>query len=277
MINFYNSEISSLFVGQSEIDKVYIGSTLIFPTSTPDQGESTDPYDPEDLQPNQDIIYVEEPGAPEVKTNANGSVTEFSYTEASESSPVVISNDEVNTGFVPFEGNKDWELTIKFTYKYTENLKKTATVISASQWSSGQLLSGFAVRLTNPTKSSGQYNYYKPTIVVHNGTKTNTYQMFITNSGGAVFTEPLECTIHMTKVGTTMTLEWTAKTIRYNPTGTGTSGATTKTNYTVSKTWTDSSSSTVDILIGGQMNASGSVINTSNITVSEFSVREITS
>jgi hypothetical protein len=66
--------------------------------------------------------------------------------------------------------------------------------------------------------------------------------------------------------------------LKYNPTRDSTStsdGCTTTQNEIVTYSWTDNSTSTVDITIGGYLNSQGSLNQKSDIDVYEFNVRMI--
>ena len=52
---------------------------------------SEDSYNPSNLPVDADIIYVNEPGVPEVKTDSEGKVTEYTMTTVSQKKPVAIN------------------------------------------------------------------------------------------------------------------------------------------------------------------------------------------
>ena len=77
----------------------------------------TGTYDPSDLPANADIIYVNEPGAPEVKTDSDGNITEYTMTTVSQEAPVEINGSEsIDTGYVPFDGQHGFvvDITARF-------------------------------------------------------------------------------------------------------------------------------------------------------------------
>lgn len=276
MIKLLDLDLDDILIGEVSISEVKLGTIKIWPNGGGgQQGESDQPYVPGELEPDSDVIFIDEPGAPEVVTDSEGNVTEYTMTDVSGNNPVTMDGEsEINTGFIPFKGN-DWELFFRFRYKYTENIGIIAVPISASKWVDGVLNSGFALRLSNPKKSSGQYDYYRPYVThIDNGSTESEY-LYLTSSRGAVFNDNVEFYIHMKKIGSTISFEITANSIRFNPTGTSTSGARTETDSTRSLVWNDYSESEIDIKIGGQLNSAGEVINRATITVLEFSVKNI--
>lgn len=82
---------------------------------------STDPYDPTKLPSDADIIYVNEPGAPEVKTDSEGNVTEYTMTEVSQTNPVEIDGSKsIDTGYVPFDGQHGFVVDITARFAWSE-------------------------------------------------------------------------------------------------------------------------------------------------------------
>ena len=66
-----------------------------------------------------DIIYVNEPGVPEVKTDSEGKVTEYTMTTVSQKNPVKINGSaSIDTGYVPFDGQHGFvvDITAKFAW-----------------------------------------------------------------------------------------------------------------------------------------------------------------
>mgnify|MGYP007070325295 CR=1 FL=1 len=136
-------------------------------------------------------------------------------------------------------------------------------------------------QLSNPKKTSSETtpktNLRLPRSI--NGASDTQY-LFNTTQNGRIYTDPMDLTVNITKVGSTVTFSITANgSFKYNPTtDNSTSGAITTTNETVTKTWQDnSSSSNVDIRIGGYVGSNGEVTQKAKINVLEFSVHKITS
>ena len=83
-------------------------------------GDTDDEYDDEligsgELK-NADVTFVNVDGKPNIKTDANGQITEFTYTDATDDSPVMFNGDsEFDTAYHPFtSGGKDFVMTMKF-------------------------------------------------------------------------------------------------------------------------------------------------------------------
>ena len=249
---------------------------------TPDNETTT--YDPNNVPPNSTIIYNAVDGAPQVQTDENGNVTRFEYTSSSSDNPVELTGDNpVQTGFIPFDGTSNWELDMRYRWKWADNTGTGSTVtttLSCMDWSSGSLSSGFGIR-HSARKASSSVTTPKTNLFLNvsvNDSST-THYLYNTNSSGRIYTDPMDFTVHITKVGTAMTFTITANgELNYNPTRDSTStsrGAVTTTNESVTKTWQDNnSSSNVDITIGGYRSSSGALAQKANIDVLSFSVRK---
>lgn len=83
-------------------------------------GDTDDNYDNEAIGSgelkNADVTFVNVDGKPNIKTDANGQITEFTYTDATDDSPVMFNGDsEFDTAYHPFtSGGKDFVMTMKF-------------------------------------------------------------------------------------------------------------------------------------------------------------------
>lgn len=74
-------------------------------------GDTEDDFNPEELPADADLLYVNVDGQPNVKTDENSAVTEFTYTDVSTEEPVTFDGEEVvDTNFFPFRGAKDFEI-----------------------------------------------------------------------------------------------------------------------------------------------------------------------
>ena len=81
---------------------------------------SEDSYNPSDLPVDADIIYVNEPGVPEVKTDSEGKVTEYTMTTVSQKNPVEINGSaSIDTGYVPFDGQHGFVVDITARFAWT--------------------------------------------------------------------------------------------------------------------------------------------------------------
>lgn len=67
-------------------------------------------YDPSNQTPGTSVVYEAIDGQPQVTTDANGDVTSFAFTDTS---GVSIDDAAIDTGYVPFDGTKDFEIYIK--------------------------------------------------------------------------------------------------------------------------------------------------------------------
>lgn len=214
--------------------------------------------------------------------NGNDVVTSYLIDTSNNTGKTMASSEAIGTGFIPFDGSSDWELDFKFKYDWDRNVDSGSTVVtvlSCGDYESGVLSSGFLVRFyAAKATASSTTPKTRPFInVSQNGTSTTRYA-FITGSGGRVYTDPVIYVIHITKVGTTVTFTISVVgELRYNKTTDRTSG----TNYVVANnpsqtlTWESTSTSTIDITIGGYLSSSGSIAQEADIDVYEFDVHKI--
>ena len=109
--------------------------------------ESEQPYDPSVPQkPNSDIIYVNEPGKPNVKTDENGKVTEYTFTETG------ITTSDVDTGVIAFDStNPGFIIHLVATFTPSASTEANA-IIKANNGGSQQGLTLY---------SSNSYMYCK--------------------------------------------------------------------------------------------------------------------
>lgn len=104
-------------------------------------------YDPSSPQePNTDIIYDNEPGKPNVKTDENGKVTEYTFTDTG------VTVSDVDTGVIAFDSNNPG-FTIHLVAEFIPSAStETKAIISANNGGSSQGLTIY---------SSGNYMYAK--------------------------------------------------------------------------------------------------------------------
>ena len=252
--------------------------------SNPYHDSSTETYDPNNIPANSTIVYDIVDGAPKVSTDNNGNVISFEYTNASVSNPVNITSDSpVATGFIPFDGTSDWELNMRYKWSWSQNVGTGSTIttpLSCMDWSNGSLSSGFGIR-HNARKATSTTTVPKTNLVLQVSLNDNstTHYLYNTNSSGRIYTDPMDYSLHITKVGSTITYEMTANgNLKYNPTrdNSSSNGVVTTTNEKITKTWEDNNStSNVDITICGYLSSSGSISQKANIEVIEFSVHKI--
>lgn len=123
-----------------------------FIETTPEGGTITSDteYDPSGThEPNTDIIYTQTPGQPNVKTDENGNVVEYTFTNTGTSG---ITTSNVDTGIIAFDqNNPGW--TLHLVAEFTPNdSTETNAIIIANNGSSSQGLTVY---------SSGSYCYCK--------------------------------------------------------------------------------------------------------------------
>lgn len=132
-------------------------------------GEQSGDYIPGTQPPNTDYIYVDEPGKPNVKTDENGKVTEFVYTDTG-TNGVVTSN--VDTGIIAFDkNNPGW--TLHLVAEFTPNdSTETNAIIIANNGGSSQGLTVYT--------GGGQYCYCKIKTQAYdsNGSKFKAWSAF---------------------------------------------------------------------------------------------------
>lgn len=251
----------------------------------PYEDTTTQTYDPHNVPANSTIIYTAVEGSPQVSTDEDGNITDFEFTNVSSSNPLTVTeNNTIDTGFIPFDGSSDWELNMRYRWDWNDNTDDGSTVtttLSCMDWSSGSLSSGFGIR-HSAKKATSTSNVPKTNLFlnVSSNDTSSTFYLFNTTSSGRIYTDPMDLTVHITKIGSNMTFSITANgSFKYNPTRDSSStsnGAVTTKNETITKTWQDNNStSNMDIKIGGYLSSSGSVAQKANIDVLEFSVHKI--
>jgi hypothetical protein len=175
-------------------------------------GDTDDEYDDKYIGSgelkNADVTFVNVDGKPNIKTDANGQITEFTYTDATDDSPVMFNGDsEFDTAYHPFtSGGKNFVMTMKFyvdpndqVYKGTEDNMVNVFTARGESGTTSDYVYGFSFRMTkaqkvlvlngnyvggkfsNPTiKDDGTHMYYLE-VRYENGSfsiknlKTNTY------------------------------------------------------------------------------------------------------
>lgn len=252
---------------------------------------STTTYNPNNIPASTTITYNAIDGKPKVSTDADGKIVSFEYTGSSSTNPVEItSSTPVSTGFIPFASNTNWELNMTFKYASEDNSSSSAAqtvgVIGCISWNGSQINSGFTFRFYNFKMVNGTTYYYnnmlkyRSSIWKENDAGTSTqvlYGIFNTNSSGMFATSPMTFSLHVTKVGSTVTLTLTnLEPLYYNPTANSNSSiktAAANTSQTVS--WTDNGvSNNVDISIGGYRNSSGVLDRVATFDVYSFEVHK---
>ena len=250
--------------------------------ATPVEDTTTIAYDPSNV-PVGTTLYSGVDGAPKVTKDENGNITDFEFTDVSTSNPLTISStDTVETGFIPFDGSSDWELTMRYTWTWADNVGSGGTnsvTLSCMDWTNSSLVSGFGIRhyAVKQTSSTTTPKTNLRLITSVNDSSTTKY-LYNTNSSGRIYTDPMDLTVHVTKTGSTMQLSMTANgSFNYNPTrdNSTSNGAVTTTNEVVTESWSDNNStSNVDIRIGGYVSSTGEVTQKADIQVIQFSVHK---
>ena len=101
-------------------------------TGTPEDPyvNNEDTYDPSNVQEGT-TIYNNVEGKPKVTANEDGKVTSFEFTS---NEPVTIGDDEnnsgTNTGFIPFESGKNWELRLRALFPINPNKDKNSIILA---------------------------------------------------------------------------------------------------------------------------------------------------
>lgn len=218
----------------------------------------------------------------EKDANGNDVVTSYDIT-TNENTGVMKSEEFIETGFIPFDGSSDWTLNFKFRWDWernTEERSTTTSVLSCAEFVSGQMKSGFVLRFyAAKATSSTTTPKTRPQLQVSVNDTSTTKLLFVTGNSGRVYTNPATYDVHITKTGNTINFEIQAiGSLKYNPTRDSTStsrGCKTTQNEIVTYSWTDNSTSTVDITIGGYLNSQGQLAQKSDIDVYEFNVQKI--
>ena len=95
---------------------------------------SQDPYDPDNNQPNTTVVYVNSPGEPEVTTDENGEVTSFEFTDES---GTLFNGTGIDTGFIPFANNKNFEIRMHAKFPSSTNASNNGLALDARVKSGG--------------------------------------------------------------------------------------------------------------------------------------------
>lgn len=216
----------------------------------------------------------------EVNENGDEVVTSYSIDTTNNPNSKMVIDDSVDTGFIPFDGSSDWELTFKFSYDWNRNTgsgNTIVTILSCGEYNPA-LVSGFLIRFEGKKRSSSVTTPKTMTFLnISQNNASSTIYLYISSTSGRVYTNPMTFLVHITKIGQTITYEMTAVgTLKYNKTkDNATTNVTTTTNEKITHTWTDDSTSTVDITIGGYLSSSGSIEQKADIDVIEFDVHKI--
>lgn len=143
-----------------------------FIETTPEGGTITSDtaYNPSGThEPNTDIIYTQTPGQPNVKTDENGNVVEYTFTNTGTTG---VTTSNVDTGIIAFDqSNPGW--TLHLVSEFTPNdSTETNAIIVANNGGSSQGLTVYT--------GSGNYCYCKIKTQAYdtNGSKFKTWTTF---------------------------------------------------------------------------------------------------
>jgi len=143
-----------------------------FIETTPEGGTiiSDSEYNPSGThEPNTDIIYTQSPGQPNVKTDENGNVVEYTFTNAGTNG---VTTSNVDTGIIAFDqSNPGW--TLHLVAEFTPNdSTETNAIIVANNGGSSQGLTVYT--------GSGNYCYCKIKTQAYdsNGSKFKAWSVF---------------------------------------------------------------------------------------------------
>ena len=210
-------------------------------------------YDPSNQDPGTSVVYEGIDGQPQVTVDNSGNVTSFEFTDTS---GVSIDDAAIDTGYIPFDGSKDFEIYIKaqFPPAYNNNNGSTSTrlgiLLDVRNRSSG---SGNSLQLTY-TK-----NGTKPIANINN----NARELALTTISG-LGSDILEATITYHAPST--------------PNGTGNISIVYNNNGTMrtkTENWTISIANQ-SVYLGYTVNSSGTVIRqAANTTVYEFRMSDL--
>ena len=111
------------------ISLVGVMSDIYIDSSGPAEGGTYDPDNPTE----GDYVYSSTPGAPEVVVE-NGEVTSYEYTDTS---GTYFSNSGADTGFVPFESNKNFEIRMHARFPASTNMSNNSIALDIRDRSGG--------------------------------------------------------------------------------------------------------------------------------------------
>lgn len=86
--------------GETDVTHVYLGTELLFGETGGTVTSDTEYNPSEQHQPNTDIIYNQTPGKPNVKTDSEGKVTEYTFTDTGGTG---VTTSNVDTGIIAFD------------------------------------------------------------------------------------------------------------------------------------------------------------------------------
>ena len=143
---------------------------------------SDEPYNPSGThEPNQNIIYTETEGKPNVKTDENGNVVEYKFTDSAE------IETGVDTGIVAFDGS-DFEIYLKATIDASELTSASAAPIINIRKDSNSNLYGVTLSCTYISSAqimaSSNSAGLRMNAVTYSGTSSTSKWMRMTNKIG---------------------------------------------------------------------------------------------
>ena len=185
-------------------------------SGTPDDpyiDDTTTNYDPSTQTPNTTVLYEAISGQPQVTVDNNGNVTSFEFTDTT---GVSIDDAAIDTGYIPFDGSKQFEIYIKaqFPPSLNNNNGSTSTALgilldvrNRSTNSGNNLQITYSKNATSPkavvnnqdntlglTNISGLGNYIFEATITYNGTNTLT---IVYNKNGTMTTKTISKTINV--------------------------------------------------------------------------------
>lgn len=236
-------QVSNYFVSDTGMD----GSGTI-----DDPYISTDSYIPGQQEANTVILYENNDGVPKVGTDSLGRVNYYEMTNVSTTNRLILDGtNPVDTGYILFDGENDWQLTMQFTINPANQTQSYADILSAIKWerySGGtRFISGFEFRLA---KSNRMLQFY----FTSNGSTGSTKSLRSINNN----------------IGSRILLNITKSGDNISSTVQGLQGTTFS---KISYSWTDSgNTSDIDLRIGCRESSTGNLTYLANIQIEKFKI-----
>ena len=115
--------------GETNVTHVYLGTELLFGETGGTITSDTEYNPSEQHQPNTDITYNQTPGKPNVKTDSEGKVMEYTFTDTGGTG---VTTSNVDTGIIAFDkNNPGWTLHLVATFTPNLAANKDKNIIQA--------------------------------------------------------------------------------------------------------------------------------------------------
>lgn len=216
---------------------------------------STGDYIPGSQEANTVVVYENVDGTPKVGTDNFGRVNYYELTSVSTTNRLILDGtNPIDTGYILFDGENDWELTIQFTINPANQISSYADILSAIKWE----------RYSGGTKfiSGFEYRLYKSSRML---------QIYYTSNGSTGSTKSLRTVNN--NIGSRILLKITKS---GNNITSSTQGLQGTTFSAISYSWEDSgNTSDMDLRIGCRESSTGELTYLANIQIEKFQIKRL--